>query len=55
MNVHTHTGLFLWIVGTFHRHNGFYTVQTVFSIAYTNPTPKPTLTGNFNFAFLLSQ
>ncbi len=26
----THTGLFLWIVGTFHRRS-FFTVQTVFS------------------------
>jgi len=30
------------LVGTLHRRNGFYTVQTVHSIPYTNPTPKPT-------------
>ncbi len=32
-HTHTHTHLFFFIVGTFHRRNGFYTVQTVFSIA----------------------
>ncbi len=30
---HTHTRLFLWKVGTSHRFNGFYTVQTVCAIA----------------------
>ncbi len=33
---HTHTYI-LWIVGTLHRRNGFYTVQTVFSIALHQP------------------
>jgi len=28
-------------MGTFHRRNGFYTVQTVFYVPYTNTTPKP--------------
>ncbi len=42
----THTRLFLWIVGTFHRRNGFYTVQTVFSIALHLNLP---LTGNWKF------
>ncbi len=30
-NTHTHTGI-PKIMGTFHRHNGFYTVPTIFSI-----------------------
>ncbi len=34
---HTHTYLFLWIVGTLHRCNGYYTVQTVFSISLHQP------------------
>ncbi len=42
---HTHTFV-LWIVGTFHRRNGFYIVQTAFILPYTNPTSKPTLTKN---------
>jgi len=29
----THTCWFLWFTGTFHRRNGFYTVQTVCAIA----------------------
>ncbi len=33
----THTPLFLWIVGIFHRRNGFYTVQTAFSITLHQP------------------
>ncbi len=45
-HTHTHTRLFLWIVGTFHRRNGFYTVQTVFSIALHLNLP---LTGNWKF------
>ncbi len=32
-HTHTKTCWFLWLTGTFHRRNGFYTVQTVFSIA----------------------
>ncbi len=30
---HTHTCCFLWFTRTFHRRNGFYTVQTVCAIA----------------------
>ncbi len=46
-HAHTHTHRFPFFVGTLHRRNGFYTVQTVFSIVLeSNPTPKPTLTGN---------
>ncbi len=33
LQIHTHTCWFLWFTGTLHRRNGFYTVQTVFSIA----------------------
>ncbi len=33
---HTHVG-FLWFTGTFHRRNGFYTVQTVSAIALHLP------------------
>ncbi len=32
-HTHTHTCWFLWFTGTFHRRNGFYTVQTVCAIA----------------------
>ncbi len=31
-HTHTHTCLFLWKVGTSHRCNGFYTVQTVWAV-----------------------
>ncbi len=34
---HTHTCWFLWFTGTFHRRNGFYTVQTVCAIALHLP------------------
>ncbi len=34
---HTHTRCFLWFTGTFHRRNGFYTVQTVCAIALHLP------------------
>ncbi len=35
---HTHTHVwFAILVGTIHRRNGFYTVQTVFSIALHQP------------------
>ncbi len=36
--------VFPCFMGTFHRRNGFHTVQTVFSFTphHTNPTPKPT-------------
>ncbi len=36
-HTHTHTCWFLWFTGTFHRHNGFYTVQTVCAIALHLP------------------
>ncbi len=29
---HTHTHM--WFTGTLHRHNGFYTVQTVYTVFY---------------------
>ncbi len=32
-HTHTHTQCFLWLTGTLHRRNGFYTVQTIFYIA----------------------
>ncbi len=32
-HTHTHTRWFLWFTGTFHRRNGFNTVQTVCAIA----------------------
>ncbi len=31
-HTHTHTRWFLWFTGTFHRRNGFYTVQSVCAI-----------------------
>ncbi len=34
---HTHTRWFLWFTGTFHRRNGFYTVQAVCAIALHLP------------------
>ncbi len=39
-HTHTHTHTHVWsaiLVGTLHRRNGFYTVQTVFSIALHQP------------------
>ncbi len=36
-NTHTHTCWFLWFTGTFHRRNGFYTVQAVCAIALHLP------------------
>ncbi len=36
-HTHTHTFWFLWFTGTFHRRNGFYTVQTVCAIALHLP------------------
>ncbi len=36
---YTHTRWFLWFMGTLHRRNGFYIVQTVFSIALHQPYP----------------
>ncbi len=32
-HTHTHTRWFLWFTGTFHKRNGFYTVQAVCAIA----------------------
>ncbi len=47
---HTHVWWSAILVGTLHRRNGFYTVQTVFSIALHLNLP---LTGNFvHFYFL---
>ncbi len=41
IHIHIHTHTFLWKVGTSHRRNGFYTVQTVCAIALHLPyTPK---------------
>ncbi len=34
---HTHRCWFLWFTGTFHRRNGFYTVQAVCAIALHLP------------------
>ncbi len=51
-NTHTHIHLFLWIVGTFHRRNVFYTEQTVFSIALQLNLP---LTGNHVHFFFLKK
>ncbi len=50
---HAHV-CFLWIVGTFHRPNVFYTVKPYFLSPYTNPTPKSNPYRKFS-AFLLSQ
>ncbi len=36
-HTHTHTCWFLWFMGTLHRRNGFYTVQTVCAIALHLP------------------
>jgi len=36
-HTHTHTCWFLWFMGTFHRRNGFYTVQAVCAIALHLP------------------
>ncbi len=36
---HTHTVVFPCFMGTFHRRNGFYTVQTVYSIPLHCPYP----------------
>ncbi len=50
-----HTCLFLWIVGTFYRRNGFYTVQIVFSIALTTMHLNLPLTGNFARLYFLKK
>ncbi len=36
-HTHTHTCWLLWLMETLHRRNGFYTLQTVFSIALQQP------------------
>ncbi len=36
-HTHTHKCWFLWFTGTFHRRNGFYTVQAVCAIALHLP------------------
>ncbi len=36
-HTHTHSCWFLWFTGTFHRRNGFYTVQAVCAIALHLP------------------
>ncbi len=36
-HTHKHTCWFLWFTGTFHRRNGFYTVQAVCAIALHLP------------------
>ncbi len=43
--------LVFMVYGTFHRRNGFYTVQAVCAIAYTYPTPNLALTGDGAFIF----
>ncbi len=49
---HTHTCCFLWFTGTFHRRNGFYTVQAVCAIAlHLNLA----LTGDCAFIFSLKK
>ncbi len=46
----THTGLSLWIVGTFHRLILFYSVQAIFFIALNLP-----LSGNLVHCFTFSK
>ncbi len=36
-HTHTHICWFLWFTGTFHRRNGFYTVQAVCAIVLHQP------------------
>ncbi len=51
-HTHTHTCWFLWFTGTFHRRNGFYTVQAVCAIAlHLNLA----LTGDGAFLFSLKK
>ncbi len=51
-HTHTHTCWFLWFTGTFHRRNGFYTVQAVCAIAlHLNLA----LTGDGAFIFSLKK
>ncbi len=48
---HTHTPWFSRLMGTL-QHNGFYSVQTIFSIALQQPLNLP-ITGNFvHFYFI---
>ncbi len=49
-HAHAHTRCFLWLTSILHRRNGFYTVQSIFSITLHLNLP---LTGNFvQFYFL---
>ncbi len=51
-HTHTHARWFLWFTGTFHRRNGFYTVQAVCAIAlHLNLA----LTGDGAFLFSLKK
>ncbi len=60
-HTHTHTVLFPCFMGTFHRHNGFYTVQTVktsLSLIYKlvsswGPKNVPTRTRILDIAILV--
>ncbi len=52
--IYTHMCWFLWLTGTLYRRNGFYTVQSVFSITLHNPTLKLIPHRKFR-AILLSQ
>ncbi len=55
-HTHTHTCWFLWFTGTFHRRNGFYTVQDCMCYC---PTPtlhlNLALTGDGAFLFSLKK
>ncbi len=46
LNYYIQNTVFSCFMMTFHRHNGFYTVQTVF---FYYPTPTLPLSGNFYF------
>ncbi len=56
---HTHTHTHVWsaiLVGTLHRRNGFYTAQTVFSIAlHLNLHLNLHLTGNYRHFYFLKK
>ncbi len=54
-HTHTHTRWFLWFTGTFHRRNGFYTVQAVCAIALHLPYLNLALTGDGAFLFSLKK
>ncbi len=50
---YTHRRWFLWLTGTLHRRNGFYTVQTIFYRPTT--TLRLNLTGNFVHSYFLKK